>query len=716
MFLRRPVFLAVLSLTLPSGSRAQEPTPAPRPPLVVPARTELVLADAVVTDKKGSYVTDLTASDFEIKEDGQRREITHFRYLTVEGTVAASTPATGNTQPAGPGPSTMALPDRQATKRTMVIIVDDLTLTFVSRVHTRRMLKNLVDQRLAAGDLLSIVRTGGGIGNLQQFTTDKRLLHAAVDGIPFNLSGRSRSAGDVPQGDPSSRGDAPASATGASSASGGDVAIRAAQQSLDDMIARYDRERHANLTLGMLGAVDSVIRGLQAMPGRKSAVLVSEGFSLQGGREGDTRMREQLLQLIEVANRASVVVYALNPAGLQIVGISASTTLEAGHTPRSFVESAQSQHRDLRAGLRQLAEDTGGFTLFDSNDLDGSVAKVFEDQKGYYLLGFDPGPSADAGAKGRSHRFSIKVLKPGLRVRSRRAFYAREDAEIKPAPATFADTLLSPFAAVDVSVRLTALFNHQQKRGSFLRCLVHFDPRGMTLHDEPDGSRRIEVEAGVQSISANGKLTERAGGAYTLRLSARAMEEALQRGFVLTLDVPVKPGPYQVRAGVRDMASGRAGSASQFVDVPDIAKGRLALSGLMLSGAEAAAAPAATDPSLPDALDSDATPAVRRFRGGRPVVYAFGVYNPDLDPATGKPRLAVVLHLYRDGVRLQAVNVPIQELAPTSPGVVAVGGRLHLGKDMEPGAYTLEVVVLDQLRQGKDAAAVQSIEFELAAS
>src|SRR5688500_6936477 len=97
---RRHLFLLAVSLTLPSGSRAQEPAPAPRPPLVVPARTELVLAGAVVTDGKGRYVTDRTASDFEIKEDGQRREITHFRYLTVEESPAASPLAARQAQPA----------------------------------------------------------------------------------------------------------------------------------------------------------------------------------------------------------------------------------------------------------------------------------------------------------------------------------------------------------------------------------------------------------------------------------------------------------------------------------------------------------------------------------------------------------------------------------------------------------------------------------------
>ena len=58
------------------------------------------------------------------------------------------------------------------------------------------------------------------------------------------------------------------------------------------------------------------------------------------------------------------------------------------------------------------------------------------------------------------------------------------------------------------------------------------------------------------------------------------MQEA---GLLYNLVVPAKkPGAYQLRIAVRDTASERTGSASQYVEVPDVKKGQLVSSDLHL--------------------------------------------------------------------------------------------------------------------------------------
>jgi hypothetical protein len=44
---------------------------------------------------------------------------------------------------------------------------------------------------------------------------------------------------------------------------------------------------------------------------------------------------------------------------------------------------------------------------------------------------------------------------------------------------------------------------------------------------------------------------------------------------------------------------------------------------------------------------------------------------------------------------------------------VSMGGTLRLGREMEPGAYTLAVTVEDQLGRGKDRYAIQWADFEV---
>src|SRR3989442_1704303 len=76
-------------------------------------------------------------------------------------------------------------------RRSIALVVDDLGLSFESVYYVRNAIKKFVDQQMKPGDLVAIIRTGAGVGALQQFTTDKQLLYAAIDRIKWNAYGRS---------------------------------------------------------------------------------------------------------------------------------------------------------------------------------------------------------------------------------------------------------------------------------------------------------------------------------------------------------------------------------------------------------------------------------------------------------------------------------------------------------------------------------------------
>jgi hypothetical protein len=125
-------------------------------------------------------------------------------------------------------------------------------------------------------------------------------------------------------------------------------------------------------------------------------------------------------------------------------------------------------------------------------------------------------------------------------------------------------------------------------------------------------------------------------------------------------------------------------------------------------------APAALAAAPESALDPDSTPAVRHFRSGASIAYAFAVYNARLDAAR-QANLGIEMSFYRDGVRLQ--NLPGAGNASTlSPdGIMSMGGTLRLG-EMKPGIYALAVTVEDRLRRGKDRYAIQWADFEVIAA
>jgi VWFA-related protein len=705
----RRTLAGVLVAALPAGTFAQVParTDGARPPFVVPVGVELVQVDAVVTDKSGRYVTDLRAEDFEIVEDGKVRAIANFRYVDGGGASQAATPEAAA---AAGAPATTPAPTEA---RTLAIVIDDLSLTFEANVRTRTALDRLVDQQLAPGELVAIVRTGGGMGNLQQFTSDKRFLKAAIAGVPFNLAGRGAMVSAVTTGETASATGAASVAQGGGADGGppsdpGGAAIAAMQASLAGLERRLERQRQVSVALGTLSALEAVVQALARMPGRKSLLFVSEGFVLGDSRDDALRVRARVRDVIESANRASVVIYGLDAAGLRTYGAAASEILRAPSEVTDFVPNAASNLRELHTGIVSLAEETGGLALVNTNDLDGAVGRVVLDQRGYYLLGFEPSEGS-AERRGR-HQVALKVKRQGLRVRSRRTFYARTDAPASE-DTRLITTLVSPFAATDVPVRLTALFHYEPPKGSFVRTLLHIDAHQLTFQTGPDGALTTRLEAAALCFGASGRLAGQAGGTYPLRIKPESAAAARRSGLVLTLDIAVKPGAYQVRSAVRDVASGRAGSAFQFVEVPDVAKGGMALSGIVMSGTDAPVATAAGEA----VLDPDSTPALRRFTPGERIAYAFAVYNAGRGRPAGAPGLDVQVGLSRDGVALAVVPGPAVAL-PAAGGPVPVAGALRLARQMSPGTYTLQVLVSDPALPAKDRAAVQQIDFEITAA
>jgi len=195
---------------------------------------------------------------------------------------------------------------------------------------------------------------------------------------------------------------------------------------------------------------------------------------------------------------------------------------------------------------------------------------------------------------------------------------------------------------------------------------------------------------------------------------------------VLDLELPVpKPGTYQVRVAVRDASASKLGSANQLVSVPDLSKRRLALSGVVLGSVTAAASAESAEVVVAPEDDPDLTAAVRRFRPGTEISYAYAVYHPAID-AKGDTHLQSRVRLLRGNdtvletpladVRvLQALDTAASKGGPKVkpvPGVV-VAGRLRLPADLPQGEYGLQVLVTDGPEKGKPSAADQWAAFEV---
>ena len=329
---RRSILALSLILSQLSFVLAQQPAATQKPAEqdndnVVKITTNLVQVDAIVTDKKGRVITDLAAEDFQIFEDGRPQQITNFSFVptgspsSAEQNVAAAPAASRDKSGATvsvPVPPVRLRPEQ--VRRTIALVVDDLGLSFESTHFVRQALKKFVDQQMQEGDLVAITRTGAGVGALQQFTADKRLLYAAIERVRYNAYGR---AGVAAFG--AIDGDAQYSEDQRGGRAGRYTSTQATGQITPDEFARNARNqvndyKEEIFSVGTLGAVNYIIRGLKDLPGRKSVVLMSDSLALFNSEgKGNYRTLEALRRLTDVANRASVVVYTLDPRGLQVL-------------------------------------------------------------------------------------------------------------------------------------------------------------------------------------------------------------------------------------------------------------------------------------------------------------------------------------------------------------------------------------------------------------
>ncbi len=201
--------------------------------------TNLVQVDAVITDKNGKLITDLKPEELQLSENNRSQKITHFSYI------AAGSKPVDNKLPGVP-------PDRlrpEDVRRTIALVVDDLGLSFQSTHYVRRALKQFVDQQMQPGDLVAIIRTSGGMSALQQFTSDKRQLYTAIENIKWYPGGRSEVGAFAPIGPPTP------------GRFGADI---------DAKNKELEEFRSDLFSVGTLGAISYVVRGLSDLPGRKS--------------------------------------------------------------------------------------------------------------------------------------------------------------------------------------------------------------------------------------------------------------------------------------------------------------------------------------------------------------------------------------------------------------------------------------------------------------
>lgn len=706
--------------------------------------TELVQIDVVVADKQGKLISDLKREDFQILEDGKPQAVSHFSVGT-SGRQATwlrteARPADGNKRNAPPPQPTFTA------GRYLVLAVDDMHLAAGNLMQTKQALNKFIDQQVGTSDQLALVTTTGALGMYQQFTTDREAVKRAVNRL-FPAERKATSQFDVPRITPYQ-----AELIDMNDPDALEIAVQELMREMQmdrrmatsqvQTRARMIIQENTSFTVTTLSTLENMIRGLRDLPGRKIIVLLSDGFLLggfQNGRHYDVR------RITDAATRAGVVIYSLDTRGLVAMPSSMDASQrgfpETGALAgaRSRIENSSIQAE--RDGMFALAKDTGGDAIFNNNDINAGLQKVLNDTETYYLLAFEPTVSY---RDGRFRKIEVRIpSRPELKVRTRKGYFAPDDkaaeketravakAEEKDkqktpeklakdqqsaATAQVREGISALYPLRGIPVEMATNFINTPKEGSALDVVTHID--AATLKFTQVGDRyQATIELVGMVFDEKGKSVETFGDKLAMNLKPASLENTLKNGITYTKQLKIKPGYYQVRFVARDdnnKLKGQIGSASSWIEVPDLEKKLLTLSSIFFpAGGEdlslATAVPPQNGNSTGKAKDDSVArhPALvyRRFKRSGSfdfMVFAYNVKRND----KGATDLAVQTQIYAGDKLLLAT--PLKNFAnsvkqpqvsggdiPLDPERLPYMARLSLSS-FEPGTYELRLLVIDR--------------------
>jgi VWFA-related protein len=657
---------------------------------------DIVSIDVVATDRDGRIVRDLTPEDFEVFQDGKQQRVTAAQFVPVSsgagGPASVTRPGAGPSRAATEAPPIPTRPiPREQVRRTIVLVVDDLGLSSQGMRTLLPALRRFVEKERLPTDVMAIVRTGESNGLMQSLTNDRSALHGAIDALRYNVLSRKGpwSSGDVVQ--------------------------------LGFKPPEFDGPMRPLSQTESLSALNLIVQSARDLPGRKTVIFASEGFQLTSGTapttlpDQDPRVRDALDRVTDQAARSGVVLYAIDCTGLETGGLRASDDIHyvpnMTEAVNRFGTARQRMIRDAQQSLAFLTEQTGGFAVVNTNDLADGLSRIGNDVRDYYLLGYEPDKDTFASDRklARQHTIAVKVRRPGVRVRTRRAFIGVSDPERPSAPPTPAEALvraaMSPFSSASIGLHVTNLPAYSAERGTFVRSVLHLDGHALTFSTDGGGTKTATVDLVGLMFDSDGAQVQDVTTGFNVTLENRAVEQVMQDGLVYTTRVPIeKPGGYQLRFAVRDRRSGAIGAGGGFVLVPNVTGGDFALSGLVLRAPQRAASAQSLDG---DGFSIPPVDALRVYAPGTPLVYSFEVYN------AGK-KVGLVATLWRGEEKL--ATLPAERLAPHPNGsALSASGRLTLPKNLQAGTHVLQVAATsdDPNQPKKDRSAVQRISFDV---
>jgi VWFA-related protein len=554
---------------------------------VVRVNTELVQTDVMVFDKKGHFVDGLKPEQFVLRIDNKPQTISFFERVASGAREQSSAQTNAR---ANPDTSLTTNPSSLARGRTLIFFADDLHLAPASLVRTRKALLEFINQGMAENDQVAITSSSGQIGFLQQFTDDKVALRSAVARLNYRANTKTDMdnppmseyvALKIREGDEATVSfyvsEVLKQNCFKSSARADYICLVSPQSARQLVIERAQMMvmQAAPDTDNTLILLEGLMRTAAQLPGRKIVFLISDGFYLNDRKSGS---RDRIKRITDAAGRAGVVIYTLDARGIisESLDVTNNRPVDSQGLASNIGEVAASQD-----GLNALAGDTGG-RAFRNTDAPMAqwVDKVLDETSNYYLLAWRPDSEEQKRGKFNHIEASI-VLRPDLKVRLRNSYFktaplpiltTRKRSEKDPVKAREDDMRMvidAPVSQRQIPTDLALGFEQMPGVGTKVSATIQIGRDALSF-DLNDGKRVADLDIGGIFYDSKGKPVSSFVGRLKIFPAPESSSVTKSSQAVYSFYAWLPAGLYQVRVGVRDLKSGRIGSAMQWIEVPSI--------------------------------------------------------------------------------------------------------------------------------------------------
>jgi VWFA-related protein len=725
-------------------SRGQSAAQAPADPNVIRSETKLVLVDAVVTDKKGAYVHDLTAKDFRVWEDNKEQAIKNFSF-------EADPAAPSNSQP-----------------RYLVLFFDNSSMDFADQAQARKAATQFIDKNAGPNRLMAIVNYGGSIQIAQNFTADAERLKAVASGTQFayvtpNVSQTpgmprlARAAADYGVRDVILA--LRSLAKDLSTVQGRKTLImltsgfKVPPEELSEVAATIDACNKANVAIypidvrGLVGgapagaalytppsgnasSVAAFLRQAAFTPGSMAFFAPQSPGGRGGGAPGGGAPGGGAPGGAPSAPRGP----SPSPGGgggpiggrggsfppgggvpgrtggtygtgMPTINIPPGMPPRIGAQPRTLIPKFPDSASVNQEVMHMLADGTGGFVIQNTNDLVAGLEKIGKELNEFYLLGYTP-PESDEGS---CHTLRVKSDRGGTSVRARTGYCNVRSHDMlaqKPIVKVLENRAAAQEAG-DVTASMQLPFFYTSADVARVNVAMEIEPNAMKFAKEKG---KLHSEMNVLGIAYRQDGSVGARFSDTVRLDVETKKEVEtfnEKPFHYENQFDVAPGQYRFKV-VFSSGGESFGKLEKILAVEAYDGKTFRLSGIAFSTKYRAASSMGTD--LDAALIEDRTPLITqgiqltpsgstRFKTtDKPAIY-LEVYEPLLAAAEPTKDLAVALQLKvldtKTGVEKidsGLFRIPVPEKGGNP--VIPAGAQVPVAQ-LGPGSYRLVMSATD---------------------